>query len=60
MDTKITTTSPSRSLITVKTHADGVVLFVWVDGKEVAQIVMNTPHYLNHIQQICDAARSNC
>jgi len=54
----MTATSHSRTLITVKTHADGVVLFVWVDGKEVAQIVMDTPHYLNHIQQICNAARS--
>ena len=54
------TTFPSRTLITVKTHAKAVVLFVWVDGKEVAQVVMDTPHYLNHIQQICEAARSNC
>lgn len=54
------TTSHSRTLITVNSHEKGVVLFVWVDGKEVAQIVMDAHHYLNHIQQICDAARYNC
>jgi hypothetical protein len=47
-------------LITVKPDEKGVALFVWVDGKEVAHIVMDAPHYLNHIQEICDAARSNC
>jgi len=56
----MTTTSHSRTLITVRTHADGVVLFVWVDGKEVAQVVMDAPHYLNHIHEICSAARLNC
>ena len=52
-------TSPSSTLITVRPHDKGVVLFVWVDGKEVAQVVMTAPHYLNHIKDICDAARCN-
>ena len=28
--------------------------------KEVAQVVMDAPHYLNHIHEICSAARLNC
>lgn len=57
--TRTTKTSHSRKLVTFRPHEDGVLMMVWVDGVEVASIVMNRHHITSHIYELLKQARHN-
>jgi len=53
------TTHSSRTFITVRTGSDGPVLFVWVDGKEVARYPMDTRSMLLLIEDLVSKCRES-
>jgi len=53
----MTILSTSKTLLTVRPGSEGPVIFVWVDGVEVAQYPMDQRHMLSFIQDLISKCR---
>ena len=54
-----TTHSSSKTLVTVRAGSEGPVLFVWVDGKEVAQYQMDERSMLCLVEELISKYRES-